>query len=167
MMKIWGKNAMLAVLGGVLGGVLSGCVAQMQNFNVTHTVTSDQALAVLKDVEASFNAPAHAVGAPYCEYTQTGMAGSAVQFLLIGSTAQRHGSVAYQQWRVSEIRKGQGLAGEFYTIFVTSSDGATCAPLRSAAGTPEALVIPKIEETLTALVSLGVAYDPNRLGSAR
>ena len=150
-----------------LAGAVSGCVAQMPGIEVTHTIANDRALTYLQTLDSSFNAPAHAIGAPHCVYSQTGMAGSKVQFLLIGSTSNRQGEVAYGQWRVDEIRKVQGAAGPFYTVFVKSPDGAKCAPLRASAGTPESVAMTKIEETLTALVSLGVAYDPNRLGGAR
>lgn len=159
------RNKIVLML--ALGGALSGCVSQMQGIQVTNTIAQDRALAALKDIDATFNAPAHAIGAPRCDYSESGMAGSIVQFLLVGSTAQRHGMVAYNQWHVSEIRQGKGMAGPFYTVIVKSPDGAICTPLRSSAGTPETQVMPKIEETLTALVSLGVAYDPNRLGASR
>lgn len=150
-----------------LVGALSGCVTQMQGIKVSNTMPNDRALTTLKDLDATFNAPPHAVGAPQCAYSQSGIAGSKVQFLLVGATADRRGNVPFDQWRVDEIRFGKGLAGPFYTIFVKSPDGATCTPLRAAAGTSEAVAVPKIEEALSALVSLGVAYDPNRLGSSR
>lgn len=150
-----------------LAGALTGCVTQMQGIQVSNTIPSDSALAYLQDLDATFNAPPHAVGAPQCVYSENGMAGSAVQFLLVGAASQRRGNVAYDQWRVDEIRMAQGMAGPFYIIFVKSPDGAKCTPLRSTAGTPEAVVMPKIEEALTALVSLGVKYDPNRLGASR
>jgi len=150
----------------MLASVLAGCVTQMQGIQVTTTLPNDQALAFLQALDATFNAPSHAVGAPQCDYSTTGIAGSKVQYLLIGSTTNRQGSVAYDQWRVDGIRMVKGMAGPFYTVFVKSPDGAVCTPLRSLAGTPETTVTAKIEETLTALVSLGVAYDPNRLGAS-
>lgn len=162
-MKSWAR----AMSFFVLGGVLTGCVTQMQAINVTNTVPADQALMVLKNLDATFNAPAHAIGAPQCEYSANGMAGSKVQYLLIGSTASRQGAVAYDQWWVDEIRMVKGMAGPFYTVLVKNPDGSVCTPLRSIAGTPETTVMPKIEEALTALVSLGVAYNPNRLGRSR
>lgn len=162
-MKLGGKIITLVALAGALGG----CVTQMQGIQVSNTVHSDRALTSLKDLDATFNAPPHAVAAPQCEYSQSGIAGSKVQFLLVGATADRRGNVPFDQWHVDEIRFGKGLAGPFYTIFVKSPDGAVCTPLRSSAGMPESVVMPKIEEALGALVSLGVAYDPNRLGASR
>lgn len=162
-MRFWTK-AVVLIAGGVF---LGGCVSQMQGIQVSHAVPHDRALAYLKDIDATFNAPPHAIGAPQCVYSESGMAGSKVQFLLVGSTSERRGNVAYGQWRVDEVRKGEGLAGPFYSVVVTNSDGAKCMPLRSKAGTPEALVLPKIKETLTALVSLGVTYDPKSLGASR
>lgn len=158
-MRSWGKALALLIGGGVLGG----CMSQVQGIQVTHTVPDAQALAYLQDTETTFNAPPHVIGAPQCVYSQSGMAGRKVQFLLVGSTSERQGNVAYDQWRVDEVRKGEGIAGPFFTVIVTSPDGAKCTPLRSKAGTPEAIVLPKIEETLTALVSLGVTYDAKSL----
>lgn len=153
----------------IVGVTMAGCMAQVQGIQVdaSSAMSNDRALAYLNSLETSYNAPAHAVGAPQCQYSENGISGSRVVFLLVGSSSQRQPGVAFDQWRVDEIRKVQGMGGTFYSVFVKSSDGAKCAPLRSKAGTTDADVMPKIKETVSALVSLGVRYEPNRLGASR
>jgi hypothetical protein len=143
----------------LLAGALAGCISQAPvkfDVKVSNTLPKEIALDYLTNLDVTFNKPPHVIFSPRCGFSDAGIAGTKV----VWSTPERTSTRPFSQWFVSEIRT---VGGKVQDVFVKNQEGATCAPLRTHYDFHQKKVIAEVEKTLTALVSLGVRYDPREL----
>lgn len=156
--------------------LFSGCVSQVKtrvDYQVSNTLPRDIALEYLDTLDVKFNTETWmsagyvSIYMPACHFQREGMIGEMPSGFSIGARdVTRSEAIPYGRWQVVRVAEQAKFGGTLYTIIARADNGATCYPLRyDTFGIPaEDLRNPQqvtvvIEKTLTALLSLGVAYN--------
>ena len=164
MLNNFNSVALAAVVSFALGGCASDTDQQVQvDVSVSDAIPEEFAINYLRELESTVD------NSTYCKYANKGISGKEP-----GIAQKATEYLPFEKWRItfigSALMRSAWQPPDLMIVLKTGDgnafigDAAFCLPLalKGPQVTPERQK--NLNKTVTALISLGVQYDPNRLG---